>query len=64
MNPFGGNQLFGRRKFTIALLALLLSCLLALLGKIDGTAWTTAVGLTLGLYGAANVASKGKNNGT
>ena len=45
----------GKRKFTIALLALAMSFVLALSGIIAGSEWVTAIGFIIGLYGAANV---------
>jgi len=56
MNLLGGN-IRGQRKFVIALLALLCSFALALVGKMTGSEWVTAVGLVVGLYGAANAAT-------
>ncbi len=45
----------GKRKFVVALLALGMSFALALVGILAGSEWVTAIGLILGLYGAANV---------
>ncbi len=45
----------GTRKFTVALLALGMSFVLALIGTLDGSEWVMAVGLVVGLFGAANV---------
>jgi len=45
----------GKRKFTVALLALVMSFVLALAGILAGEQWVVAVGLVVGLYGAANV---------
>ena len=44
----------GKRKFTVALLALGMSFALALFGILAGSEWVTTVGLILALYGAAN----------
>lgn len=42
-----------KRKFLIALLALVFTLGLAMAGKVDGGQWVTAVGLIVGLYGGA-----------
>jgi len=47
--------LYGRRKFTIALLALIMTFVLAFCGIVSGGNWVTAVGLIVGLYGGAEM---------
>lgn len=42
-----------KRKFVIALVALLASLGLAIGGVVEGGEWVTAVGLIVGLYGGA-----------
>lgn len=46
------------RKFRFAAWALALSFVLALIGRIDGGAWTAIVTLLSGIYVAGNVAQK------
>lgn len=55
----------GYRKFAVALLFWLSSTVLCLLGLISGGDFVTIAGLVVGLYGAANAASKyvGGSNG-
>ena len=48
------NSIRGNRKFTVALLSLTMSFVLALLGKITGDNWVWVVGAILALFGAAN----------
>ena len=55
--------LYGRRKFTIALLALALTFTLALLRIVSGGEWVTAVGLTVGLYAGAEMGETAFKNG-
>ena len=47
--------LYGRRKFTIALLALTMTFVLAVCGIVSGGNWVTGVGLIVGLYGGAEM---------
>lgn len=42
-----------KRKFTIALVALVMSFVLALVGTVDGGNWVAVTGLIVGLYGGA-----------
>ena len=49
------DKVRGKRKFTVALLALVMSFVLALADILAGSEWVTALGLIIGLYGAANV---------
>lgn len=55
--------LYGRRKFTIALLALALTFTLALLRIVAGGEWVTAVGLIVGLYAGAEMGETVFRNG-
>lgn len=48
----------GQRKYSLALLALVVGSIALFLGKIDGTAYNILVGAVLSLYGTANVADK------
>jgi hypothetical protein len=50
----------GRRKYSLALLALIVGSIALLLGKIDGGAYNVLVGAVLSLYGTANVFDKMK----
>jgi len=45
----------GNRKFIVALIALVMSFVLALVGVLAGEHWVTTIGLIVGLFGAANV---------
>lgn len=47
--------LFGRRKFTIALLALVASFVGLAFRWLDGAQWVTAIGLIIGLYSGAEM---------
>lgn len=51
-------NLIGYRKFIVAVLFWLSSTVLCLLGMIDGGEFVAVSGLVMGLYGAANAASK------
>jgi len=44
------KAIFGKRKFTIALLALILTFVLALIGVVDGSNWMMSVAAIVGLY--------------
>jgi hypothetical protein len=62
------NKLFGRRKYSIAVGALILTAVLIFAGKVSGDHWPTSIGLIIGLYGAASVGNQwaktgGKDNG-
>ena len=50
------KYLFGKRKFTIALLALFMTFFLALIEVVDGGNWMGTVGFIVGLYGGAEAA--------
>ena len=64
MRLLGNGNVFGKRKFVIALLALLLSAVLVFVGRVSGDHWPTTVGLIVGLYGAASVGNQfARNNG-
>ena len=59
-------NLFGKRKFVIAVMSLCMGFVLALLGKMSGSEFVTASGLVMGLYGGASVGNqmaKKRNNG-
>ena len=43
------------RKFLLAMIAMLWSCMGLALGWLDGGTWVAALSLVLGLYSAANV---------
>lgn len=45
--------LYGKRKFTIAFTALVMTFVLALWGVVDAEAWWKATTAIVGLYGAA-----------
>ena len=49
---------FASRKFILACIAMAFSCLGLMTDRLDGNAWFLAIGVILGLYGAANVAEK------
>ena len=49
------KKIEGWRKFSIALLSLILSFVGLSQGWIESGSWTAIVGLVVGLYGAANV---------
>lgn len=49
-------MLRGKRKFTIAAMALLMSFVLAFVDVVDGGNWVAVVGLVVGLYGGAEAA--------
>ena len=55
MSENGNRLLFGRRKFTIALLALVMSFVGLAFGWLDGGQWVTAIGLDIGLYSGAEM---------
>lgn len=50
------KAIFGKRKFTVALLALFMSFGLAVAGRIDGGNWQWCVTAIVGLYGAVEAA--------
>lgn len=51
--PDTSKLLFGKRKFTIALAALVASFVLALWGVVDAEAWWKVTTAIVGLYGVA-----------
>lgn len=53
----------GKRKFVVAMTALVMSFTLALADVVDGSNWVAVVGLIVGLYGASEAAEgfKGGN---
>jgi hypothetical protein len=53
-----GQVTKGKRKFIIALLCWAGATAGLLLSKLDGGAYVAALGLVMGLYGAANVGAK------
>ena len=50
------GRLAGKRKFTIAVLALTMGFVLALVGRMTGAEFVTNSGLVCGLIGGANAA--------
>jgi len=46
----------GNRKFTVAMVALLLSAVGLFVGRLAGSEWVTVTGLVVGLFGGANAA--------
>jgi len=55
--------MFGKRKFTIALMSLIMSFVLALMGLLSAEGWWKVVTAIVGLYGATNAASAFANRG-
>lgn len=62
--------LFGKRKFTVAVMALMMSFVLALIGVVDAENWRWCVAAIVGLYaafeageGAAHAAFNDKGRG-
>lgn len=53
----------GNRKFSIALLSVVLTFILGLVGVVDGGNWVAAVGLIVGLFGGANAMEHMAKNG-
>lgn len=49
---------FRSRKFALAMIAMVVSSLAVLAGKMDGGSYVGALAVILGLYGAANVGEK------
>ena len=57
-------MIYGWRKFIVAMSALTMSFILGFVKVVDGGEWVAAVGLIVGLYGAASAAGKfAKKNG-
>jgi phosphatidylglycerophosphate synthase len=55
--------MYGKRKFTIALLALCMSFVGLLLGRLDGGNWVLVTTGIVGLYSGAEAVGKKWNNG-
>lgn len=52
------DAVYRQRKFSLAIISLLLGFAGLLLDKVTGDSFVWVVGLVLGLYGSANVAEK------
>lgn len=61
------GKLTGKRKFIVAMTALMMTFILALADKVEGGEWAITVSAIVGLFGVANALKSrngGGNNGT